>query len=231
MDLCDLKNDDNLYCVNENEVPTLKEQLLDKLKRYGFEGFVHTTELENFRKIIECGYLHPRKTLVEGEMRFTDRAEAEVLRKTDDYIQRCSRFYYYYKTPTNYMAKYKNPVALVFDEELIFLKKGVFFSPENACYNHWTNNVAKALDFDWEGVFERSRHALSKYYKQLPYEECAKKINKIRNAEFLVKGSVSVKYIKKILVKDSKTKEAMKVFCDQENFDKIQISPKEFEYD
>ena len=201
----------------------LKNVLIRKLKNFNFEGFIHTTEFENFKSIIRDGYLFPRNELVKNNKLFEDRAEQGVLGKTENFIKCCCRFYYYFDTPTNYNADYKKEVVLVFDESIMKFEKGVFFAPHNACYGSWTNSVEKALNFDWEGIFERGDRNKSKYCNGELTKEITREISKIRNAEFLIKGNVSIEYIKKIIVRDYKVFDDIKNFCGPTLMNKVEL--------
>lgn len=173
--------------------------LLNKIKKLHFEGFVHTTELQNFLNIVKSGYLYPRRYLNEEE--FIDKANQSVINNSDmfnPFPLECCRFYYYFGTPTNYTANYEKPVAIVFDE--IIIKRyypSIYFANGNAAHHNtkWTNNILDALEFNWEKIFDRGP-----YGTQDP--QLKKEITRVRNAEFLVKEKVSIKFIKTIYFKN-----------------------------
>ena len=220
-----------------NITPRLSEKEISKIRRnekvcelirvldsYGFEGFIHTTEIENFKKILNSGYLYPRNELKNNNVVFKDDAEQCVLEKTPDYVKNCCRFYYYYKTPTNYSAtkegKYKDPIIMVFDKSLAY-EDNVFFCPTNAQQGMLEYCATKALNFDWEGIFERGGHSCSKYCPNELTDEISKKITLVRNAEFLVKGKVSVNHINKIYVSSQRQYDLLKSFCSNEIMSKV----------
>lgn len=196
------------------------DKLMTQLEQYDFEGFIHTTEIDNFKNILKDGYLYPRNTLVNKNTKFIDAAEISVLRQTEDFVKSCCRFYYYYKTPTNYTAKYENPIILVFDKKLAY-GNNVFFCPVNAQQGKRTSLAKEALNFDWNGIFERGGRSKSKYCSGELTHEISEKISKIRNAEFLVQGNVSIEYIHKICVSSQRQYDLLKSFCSDEIIKKV----------
>lgn len=209
--LTDERNDDTPIVQNNKEA---KEKLLYILKEYKFEGFLHTTELDNFHKIIKSGYLIPRDDLEKRGVIFHDSANSDVLARTDDIVKQCCRFYYYFMTPTNYCAGYKHPVTIVYYEDLIFNDKS-FFTQYNAAnmINGWTNDPKEALEFNWEGIFERGGYSHSKYYRERDGRDNKDYIKALRNAEFLIHGRVDIAYIKKVYFKNKQDFEEAKLFC------------------
>lgn len=225
-----LTNDNNVVKYEVIDVQFDKTyKLICTLKDLGFDGLIHMTELKNFENIVNCGFLYPRKYLIENKIKFSDSANNEVLNRTEEFVKSCCRFYYYYKTPTYYSANYSTPIILVFDEKLLYRKRGVFFSDKNACQSSWTNNIDKALNFDWDGIFERVPISKSKFYNyKEPYDDIKQKIKTVRNAEILLKESVSIEFIKQIIVKDFNTFECIKKFCDKNLLNKVKVSKEEF---
>ena len=200
------------------------DKLMAQLEQYDFEGFIHTTEIENFKSILECGYLIPRNNLIKNGIRFKNSAEMGVLEKTTDFVKNCCRFYNYNKTPTNYKAtiegKYKDPIILVFDKNLAY-GNNVFFSPVNAQQGTFMHSAKEALNFDWQGIFERRGYSSSKYCHHELTDEISKKISLTRNAEFLVNGKVSVNHIYKICVSSQRQYDLLKSFCNDEIMKKV----------
>lgn len=181
---------------NELSEDEAKRKLLAILEKYGFEGFLHTTELENFQRIIISGYLLSRKKVEE----FIDKADKEVIEQTTEFVLNCCRFYYYFKTPTNYRAGYSKPVILVFDKELIFKEK-LFFSEGNAASKFFRPKISAkdALSINWHGVFERGAYSSSKYVDSMGNN--AGYVTRIRNSECLIRDKVDIKYIDKVYFK------------------------------
>lgn len=204
--------------------------LLNKIRKLHFEGFVHTTELNNFLNIVESGYLYPRRDLNEEE--FVDKANQNVINNSKMFrplLLECCRFYYYFKTPTNYRANYERPVAIVFDEKIIEkYYPHIYFTNGNAtCYNtKWTKDILVALEFNWDKIFDRKR-----YGTQDPQEK--KEITRIRNAEFLVNRRVSIKFIKTIYFKNvDDMKEASLKVNNKDIIEKFKFAEKGvFDYD
>lgn len=223
-----LKLKQSMVSANNQDV----NMLIKKLNYHKFEGFIHTTEIENFKSILESGYLYPRNNLIHRKINFKDAAEMGVLEKTENFIKNCCRFYYYYKTPTNYNAtiegKYKNPIIIVFDKTLAY-ENNVFFCPKNAQQGIKTNSAKKALNYDWEGIFERGDRYMSKYCHGELTEEITREISHIRNAEFLVHGSVSISFIHKIYVSSQTQFDSLKSFCNHEIMKKVEIGRDKFD--
>lgn len=206
------------YITKSNmEENKAKSELLKIWKSYGFEGFLHTTEIDNFKKIVNDGWLIPRNELLKNNIVFNDAANQEVLANTDDIVKKSCRFYYYFKTPTNYRANYQHPVILVFDESLIEFENS-FFSSSNAAKNNngLTSFAFIARDYCWEGIFERGEHSKSIYWKPEESEVSGRLITGMRNAEFLIKDKVSISHIKKVYFKYQKDMDMAKNFCSGE---------------
>ena len=172
---------------------------MELLKSYGFSGFLHTTEFENFVKIFKLRKILPRNIATD----FKDVADQDVINRTKEEIKNSLRFYYKEKTPTNFAAKYTNPVMLVFNRALIFDSKAKFASGNaGSQYTVITKNAEKALEFDWELIFERGFHSESKC--EVEDEEMRKYVIKHRrNAEFLYEGELSTENIESIVFKQT----------------------------
>jgi hypothetical protein len=196
--------------------------LLEKLKSFGFEGFLHTTELGNFRTIVSEGQLKARTRLDAQQLPYIDRADQAVIEHTKETVKAHCRFYYYFQTPTNYRAGYKHPVILVFTPKMIRWEN-VKFSYGNAGsnYNTIAESVEEALNFDWEAIFERGYHSRSKLSDPAM-------ITLLRNAEFLVRTSVRIKYIDKVYFKYPKDMEEAKTFCAPDLIAKFVLDERKF---
>lgn len=200
-----------------------KWKLLEIWEEYGFEGFLHTTELENFAKIIKSKYLFSRNK-ADG---YIDRADKNVIERTYKGIFDFCRFYYYFKTPTNYRANYKKPVILVFNKSLLFDRECRFVEGNAASFNSdSTNKPQKALLMNWEGVFERGGYTLSKYINTT--EAPIKYITKIRNAEFLVKDKVDIQFIDKVYFKEKEDYDEAKSFSPEWMIEKFVVDRGKF---
>ena len=196
---------------NSNDFSDLSEdeakiKLLELWWSYGFEGFLHTTELENFQRIINSGYLLSRNK-AEG---YIDRADKEVIEHTRAFVFDYCRFYYYFKTPTNYKAGYKNPVILVFSDDLIYNDQIIFCSGNAASkYTSFNKSAKDVLNRCWKAVFERGPYTASKYV----HSEIGEWIIKnIRNAEFLLKDQVNINKICRVYFKTEADLNAAKLF-------------------
>lgn len=213
-----------------------KNILLSRLEQYNFEGFIHTTEFGNFQKIIECGDLKSRVELESTHTTFIDRAMPEIIEKTSTGVKEYCRFYYYYMTPTNFKAAYSRPVTMVFDKNIIFSNKKIIFSEGNAAseYSVKTNYAKKALDFDWDSIFEREYYSQSKKYsldKNGDDTNSRHEITRLRNAEFLIESPVSIINIKKIYFKNWVDMIAAKQFCSDDIIAKFEYDRSRFAND
>lgn len=212
-------------CLNK-----AREELLKKWHALGFEGFLHTTEMENFLQIIKEGKLIPRNILIRDNRPFNDKANQEVVQHTNKWIKDCSRFYYYFKTPTNFLAKYKHPVILVFSENLVYDKNAIF-SSGNASRNstYFTDDPIIAANegfVKWDAVFERGYYSNSKYHSN---STCKEDISAIRNTEFLIKGEVSTNLLKKVYFKTQEDLNEAKRYCDQSIINKSEVRREKFD--
>jgi hypothetical protein len=222
-----IKNLENKCCVSKDD---LKLQLLTKFKEYGFKGFIHKTELENLKNIINDKYLYSRNSLKFKNTKFVDRADQGVISNTEYYVKSCCRFYYADDTPTYATANYKRPVELVFDEKLIFSEKAYFSNKNAACKNAIiTNTMSAVLDFDWFGIFERGIYTNSSYYYRYVLSGMWSKdklneyLTHIRNAEFLIEGKVSIDFIKEIIVECNQDYDELKKICSSDIIKKIRV--------
>lgn len=207
----------------------IKEKLVGVFKKYGFEGFLHTTELENFRLIVKSKKLKSRTELESNGTIFNDRANQEVIDYTNEHIKNNCRFYYYFKTPTNFRANYSRPVIMVFDESIIFSDKTMFFYNGNAASKRssYTSDAAEALNYDWEGIFERGAINLSKNYNAYD-SDSPSKITTARNAEFLCESPILISNIKIVYFKDLKDLNEAKAFCPEELCKKFKYDRSKF---
>ena len=219
------KDTETEYEITDIQIHSERDKKIQQLilmlrENYNFEGFIHTTELNNFKSIIKEGRLISRNSLLSRKINFKDRANHDVLLGTNDYVKSCCRFYYTYDTPTNYRACYGKKVSMVFDEALAYNSKAKF-APQNACFGKFSCQIENVLKYDWEGIFERGCHSSSKYSKQYEGEELKRKIVATRNAEFLIYGEVPISFIKKIIVYDKNVYEEMRSICDDSLFKKV----------
>ncbi|MBR2388818.1 MAG: DUF4433 domain-containing protein [Clostridia bacterium] len=186
-----------------------KDQLLELWKSLGFEGFVHTTEFDNFIKIIKDKKLKSRYLLDSNDHAYTDRANQEIIEKTDSIIKTHCRFYFRFKTPTNYAANYRRPVILVFSQNMLQWNN-VKISYGNAGSSHCQlfDSIDKAVNYDWTPIFETGYLSESKFGVE--------KSTHLRNSEFLVKGSIPTRYIDKIYFRDLADMNLANILCENE---------------
>lgn len=163
-----------------------RRYLLDLWKNHDFLGFLHTTNFENFVNIYKTKFLKSRNQLISEGFVFEDNAESTVLEKTLESVKSKVRFYYRPITPTNISAylwhNQKNPVLIVFDENLIF-EREVLFCDGCAGSNLTTSTkTAKdALRFNWKEIFSIG-----------PFNTDDFVLKNHRNAEFLINSPISL---------------------------------------
>ena len=161
-----------------------KKELLAIWKNFNFIGFLHTANFDNFVNIYKSKFLKSRKQLMSEGIVFEDNAEFTVLEKTLESVKSKVRFYYRPITPTNISAymwhNQKNPVLIVFDENLIF-EREVLFCDGCAGSNLTTSTkTAKdALRFNWKEIFSIG-----------PFNTDDFVLKNHRNAEFLTNSQI-----------------------------------------
>ncbi len=175
--------------INKSYDNSVYRRLLQKINEYGFEGFIHMTNLSNFKKILKSGFLFPRTFLEENDSSFDDCAEPRVLNKTHDYVKECVRFYYQTHTPAYYVANYKDPVCLVFDGKLLRNPNAIVLNM-SAGYERYCIplTMADAINNDWETIF--SQGPISK--------ERSNYVKSRRDTDFLIHDKVPISFISKI---------------------------------
>ncbi len=188
-----------------------KRSLLKKLQsEYGFEGFHHYTDINNFIKIINSGYLLSREEAKKTG--FVDAADENVITHTLEGnkadITHYVRFFYKEKTPTLYcnegikinneMPHMPIPVLLIFDEKLIFNDNVCFLSGGGGSYCTFFSKDASEANkkYDWDLIFSRGKYGeiLEKSNVEDGYN-----IKNARNAEFAFLEKVELKYLKRII--------------------------------
>lgn len=209
------KNDGKWYSLTENDfhgIAFLNNahnrksheaylQLIGKINKYNFEGFIHATNISNLIKIISDNELSSRKELINRSKSFVDYANDEVINITNIDIKSKVRFYYYYYTPTLYnfnLNDSKNELCLLVLDPNIIIDNDTVLTDGNAGSRHsrFTESFDKALEhFNWNDIFSRD--------PIINVEDRNYYVNK-RNAEVLVGNRVKVsKYLKKIYVKNN----------------------------
>ncbi len=187
--------------LKEQEDKQKRTQLLEMLESFGFEGFLHTTNFDNFIKIYTTNEIKSRLQLEKENIKFSDNANKEIIDTTLPFIKNKVRCYYRSKTPTNYGAALEfeqdRPVILVLDKQLIYDKEA-FFTNMNAAssLSCRTKNIETALEFNWEEIFKKGPHSSLDYMAK-----------KYRNAEFLLPSPVSMLKVEKIIFKFNEDKD------------------------
>lgn len=193
-----------------------KEKILEVWRNLGFIGFLHTTNFENFVKIYNSTVLKSRRDLLSEGIIFNDNAEGAVLDKTSDFIKSKARFYYRPITPTNISAYIchgqKNPVLIVFDENLIFRDDILFCDGcAGSMLTRMVKNTKWAIKFDWESIFSTG-----------PFNSDDIILKNHRNAEFLTSSPVSLEKAIKFYFKN---------YSDYVNACKLLGNDNRFEYE
>ena len=203
--------------------------LYQKLKKLGFEGFLHTTEIDNFKSIVNDGALLPRSYLESKKQDFRDSANLDVVEQTKEFVKQCCRFFYYFKTPTNHEAHYRRPVIIVFSQKLMYDKRAIYVSTSAAKENaQYTRNPCRAVKEDfvpWEAVFERKQYSMSPYYQKTGYSG----MKGLRNTEFLIQGEVPVENITKVYFRNIEDMQEAQKFCDKNLCEKFEIKREKFD--
>ena len=175
-----------------------RENLLTLLDEFGFIGFLHTANFENFINIYKCGFLKSRNQLTNEGVLFEDNAEGSVLEHTDDIIKSKVRFYYRQITPTNISAfvnhNQRNPVMFVFEKKLIFSENVLFCDGcAGSSLTTLTKKAKEALTFNWKSIFSIG-----------PFNSDDFVLKNHRNAEFLIDTPVPIDNANKIYFKNYK---------------------------
>lgn len=165
---------------------------------------LHFTDYSNLKSIFKGKSLFSREYCNNNKINFKDVADKNVINHTNNEVKKYARFYYKEKTPTLYKnegIKIDNkdphvptPVYLLFDSKIIYMDNTIY-SDGNAGskYTEFGDDFKFFNDIDWETVFSRGVISFD-----LPHIERLE-IKRIRHAELLVKKSVSLKYLKKII--------------------------------
>ena len=217
----------NQQIINENE-RAWRTQLLEKMRSFGFQYFLHTTNFGNFIQIYKMKYLIPRSYLKQLGISFEDNADPEIISYTKSEILKCNRFYYRPKTPTNYSAFFchgqTRPVILAFQEDLLYGPKVMFCDGNARAFPSRLERSAKqALGFLWDCVFNMSPHFLENAENQslcLKYSISNEGLKRRQQAEFLYPGSISIDKVAKFYFRTQEDlDEARRILGDDSRFE------------
>ena len=184
-------------------------KLFDYLEeKYKFEGFVHTTNFDNFVQIMKKEFIYSRSELNRQQIQNTEIALQDIINKTPSDIMEYVRFYWRAKTPTNFKnegikpsrvlnffdwsAHSPIPVIIIFDKN-IALHNDVKFTNGNASskYTLITEDLSSnSKYFSWANIFHEG------IINNLNY---TREITNNKNAELLYPTKISTQYIKKII--------------------------------
>ena len=203
-----------------------KRKFSELNRKYGFEGFVHTTSFENFIKIMQDKILFSRNEIDRKNKHFNDIALQDVIEKTANPVSKYVRFYWRTKTPTNYTneglkprtALIKNysahsalPVIMIFEPEIFLLNDKVFFTDKNAGTQDF-DIYRNVLDLDFKNIFNnkpKENFDLSEWNK----------IKKAMCSEILFPTQISTRYIQKVIFRTECDKErAQFILGNNKNF-------------
>lgn len=182
------KSNNNIMKFHYDEELESRKDLLSVWKKYGFIGFLHTANFDNFIDIYKSKLLKSRNQLKKEGSVFVDNAELSVLSHTDELIKSKVRLYYRWKTPTNmsaYLNHYqKRPVMIVFKEDIVFDKNIIFCDGGAGTSATKKTKIAnEALSFNWKEIFASG-----------PYNDDNNNATEKnhRNAEVLIKSPLSL---------------------------------------
>ena len=182
--------------TEKNKVIAEWYNLVDWLrKEYGFEGFVHYTAYDNLKSIINSGFIVSRREAIRSGINWVDVAEETVLQDTPSSVKDKVRLLYGFNTPISYRfeerAKSRNTemVAIVIDPG-VFLDYQMWFYEKSAARYSYGKSYTAISDlqyFKWDEIFERGWYTPDRDYKK-----------KYRDAEVVLDGRLSTKYITKV---------------------------------
>ena len=180
---------------------------------YGFNGFYHYTDYQNFRSIIQSGYLSSRN---EAPKNFSDAADWEALTRSPEWIHDQVRLFYFPKTPFLYRNEgikpkgtsphMPRPVALVFDEKIAYIDgvkyldgSAINITEEERHQTQITKDAKDALGFNWNLITYRG-HIPKSWNNIIEVfgERDGAKITNCNNAEMILPGRLSLNYLKEI---------------------------------
>lgn len=226
----------------------LKYESLDKCLKilksnYGFEGFIHSTNFDNFIKIIKSKELCSRDYLLKNGISFNDIANQNIVTQQEN-LRKYVRFYFRCKTPTYYrnegikseksLNKENNkahsaiPVILIFNAE-IAKNDNCRYKAQNRMNEQCKNSIFLLREY-WDYIFQNdSISFINKNYKQFA---------KYKMAEFLYPEKISTNYIVKIIFRSICDKErAIQILGDNPLFEvndsyfcNNYLYPKEYSY-
>lgn len=208
----------------------LKYESLDKCLKilksnYGFEGFIHSTNFDNFIKIIKSKELCSRDYLLKNGISFNDIANQNIVTQQEN-LRKYVRFYFRCKTPTYYrnegikseksLNKENNkahsaiPVILIFNAE-IAKNDNCRYKAQNRMNEQCKNSIFLLREY-WDYIFQNdSISFINKNYKQFA---------KYKMAEFLYPEKISTNYIVKIIFRSICDKErAIQILGDNPLFE------------
>jgi len=173
---------------------------------YDFDGLIHATPFANFLNIMDDGYVTGRKN---NSHIISDIANQEVINKTNNYVKKCARFYFYKNTPTYYHFNESHPndlIYLVFDWAIFSFNSAIIYDgnpavPRTRCMSTRDYLLYNRDLIDWENVLSRAPFKLDEDCSDEEFEEKRECIRK-RNAELDIDGNVSLDYLNKIILKD-----------------------------
>lgn len=183
--------------IKESIIFNYRQTLRKRLTNYNSIGFLHTTSLENLYSIYKKGFLYSRDMIQKIEAEHIDIANHNVLDITDDFYFKCVRFYLRKNTPANYRFQGKNCI-LVCSYDILYSNYDMYITEKIATAKPYVNSLDNTGNLNYlinEFRFEKVyNEKYSEFYKDF------------KGAEFLVRNSVSLEYIDKIIFENDSDK-------------------------
>lgn len=179
---------------------------LDKHIKY---GFIHMTSYNNLKNIYKTNFLYSHNKIVSEKIQTDVICNTEIVNNTEGIYNDCVRFYLrdhapaLYKMVINNTSLKDNLCILICDSSIIdsalseFCYLSPYFSSKGKNYKSVLDG--KILDYlNYDYIFSAVDYLNDEYFnvETKPY----------RNAEFLFKGDLPLKYIKKIIFNNILTK-------------------------
>ena len=197
--------------IKQNEINTRKDKLdslFKKLKQnYNFDGFIHTTNFDNFINIMYSDAIYSRNYIEKHHIEHTEIALPQVIEKTNHFYKNYVRFYWRVKTPTNFrnegikpkialkynnFAHSANPVIFIFEPKIAF-DENTLFTNVNAAIHDVEAKPIPDSSFDFRHIF---------HCGSIEDEFLKTKIIPARCAEFLYPKEISIKKCSKIIFRN-----------------------------
>ena len=180
-----------------NVLEKYKNEFIKKLKKYGGEGFIHGTSLDNLESIFKCGKIYSRQSCIDNNINFKDSANEEILNITSSFVKKCARLYFRPKTPTlirMYNSGKNDLVLFILDYKLLIDyhlgkisdKKPMSIKSRSYDIGDTTDMYNVVNDFKYDYTF-------------YGWVDKSSEIWDYKSAELLIPDYIDIKYIKEIV--------------------------------